>query len=135
VQRVSDIEKAIDAHAHWASFIRKAVVERKSSIDLESIRADNRCEFGKWLHGVQWLEDGPAKEAYWGVRELHAEFHEVSARVVELALSGKIVKAYTLLYGEYLTMSGRLVIAMRTWQSALLKEILSRGDNGRNGRQ
>lgn len=131
MQRVSDIEKAIDAHAHWVSFIRKAVVERKLGVDLESIRADNRCEFGKWLHGAQWLEDGPVKEAYWAVRELHAEFHKVSARVVELALSGKIFHAYTLLYGEYLTMSGRLVIAMRVWQSALLKEILSRSDDGR----
>jgi len=31
-----------------------------------------------------------------------------------------MAEAYTLLYGEYMTLSGRLVLAMRAWQTNLL---------------
>jgi hypothetical protein len=41
--------------------------------------------------------------------------------VVELAVSGNTVAAYVLLYGEYVTMSGKLALAMRAWQQKLLR--------------
>jgi hypothetical protein len=51
---------------------------------------------------------------------VHAEFHELARRIVELAAAGQMVEANTLLYGEYITLSGKLVLAMRSWQERLL---------------
>ena len=64
--------------------------------------------------------DDRLTENYLEVWRVHAEFHELARRIVELAAAGQVADAYTLLYGEYITLSGRLVLAMRAWQENLL---------------
>lgn len=113
------IEEAIGKHVAWMSLIREAVLEAPTGIDVESIRADDRCEFGQWLYASHWLPEERATEYYQDVRRVHAAFHDLAAKVAMLAASGRAVEAYTLLYGEYVTMSGRLAIALRAWQAAL----------------
>ena len=39
--------------------------------------------------------------------------------MINLAATSRMVEADSLLYGEYVTMSRRLVIAMRAWQEKL----------------
>lgn len=119
MDQVADIESAISQHAAWMTHLRKAVLGAYSGMDREDIRADNQCEFGKWLYGSHLSAEQRVSEYFQEVRRLHAEFHQLAARVLDLAASGRICEAYSLLYGEHVTMSGRLVIAMRKWQEKL----------------
>ena len=118
--KVGYLEQAIAAHVRWMTLLRQAVIDAVSGIDVESIAAHNHCEFGKWLHGPGLSPDERLTDHYLEVRRLHAEFHELAGRIVEQAAAGQVAEAYTLLYGEYITLSGRLILAMRAWQSKLL---------------
>ena len=120
MDNVADIEQAIQAHAQWMSHLRQAVLDALSGIDVQGIRSDSHCEFGKWLHGPGLSADDRLTDHYLEVRRLHAEFHELAGRIVELAAAGQVAEAYTLLYGEYIALSGRLILAMRAWQASLL---------------
>ncbi len=119
MHKVANIEEAIGAHAMWMSHLRQAVLEAWPGFDLESIRAADQCEFGKWLYGPRLSDDERATDEYQAVERLHSEFHELAAQVVELAAAGQAAEAYGLLYGDYVTMSGRLALAMRAWQESL----------------
>lgn len=129
MERDFDIEKAIGAHVHWMSWLRQSVLAIFGSIgtndhfDIAKIRSGEGCELGKWLEGAQRIVPDRQNHSYHKVQRLHTEFHEASARVIELALSGNIMQAYTLLYGDFLTISGRLVLALRAWQTELLTQI------------
>ncbi|MBO3705596.1 MAG: CZB domain-containing protein [Candidatus Accumulibacter sp.] len=125
MDRVRDIEEAIGAHARWMSELRQAVLDAHSGADVEAIRADDRCDFGQWLYGPRLSAEDRATESYDEVRRLHAEFHQLAATVVERAAAGEAAEAYTLLYGDYVTLSGRLALAMRAWQARLLQGIVS----------
>ena len=120
MENLADIDLAIKAHTLWMSQLRQAVLDALSGIDVHSIRADSHCDFGKWLFGPGLSADDRLTEHYREVRRLHAEFHELSGRIVELAAAGQVAEAYTLLYGEYITLSGKLVLALRAWQASLL---------------
>lgn len=119
-EKMGDIEQAIAAHSHWMTQLSQAIADAASGIDVTTIGADNQCDFGKWLHGSRLSADDRLTEDYLEVWRVHAEFHELARRIVELAAAGQMVEAYTLLYGEYMTLSGRLVLAMRAWQARLL---------------
>lgn len=119
MDRVAEIEQAIGNHALWMSHLRQAILETPAALDVEVIRAEDQCDFGKWLYGSRLSVADRASSVYQEVERLHAEFHQVAAQVVELAASGRTCDAYGLLYGEYITMSGRLAIAMRAWQEKL----------------
>lgn len=126
MERVSDIEKAIGAHVHWVSWLREAVINTftaQTRFDIDQIRSVEGCDFGKWLESCQWMVRDPGNHWYVKIRRLHAEFHETSARIVEQAMSGNLLQAYSLLYGDLLTISGRMVIALRAWQTELLTQI------------
>ncbi|MBL0355314.1 MAG: CZB domain-containing protein [Dechloromonas sp.] len=120
MNNMTDIDLAIQAHTHWMSQIRQAVLDALSGIDVNRTRADSFCEFGKWLNGPGLSADDRLTDHYLEVRRLHTEFHELAGRIVDLAAAGQVAEAYTLLYGEYITLSGRLVLAMRAWQASLL---------------
>ena len=118
--KVGYLEQAIAAHVRWMTLLRQAVIDAVSGIDVESIAAHNHCEFGKWLHGAGLTPDDRLSDEHIEVTRVHTEFHGLARRIVELAAAGRMVEAYTLLYGEYMTLSGRLILAMRAWQASLL---------------
>ena len=123
MDKLRDIEEAIGAHASWMSDLRQAILDARSGVEAAMIRADDQCEFGKWLYGSRWSAEDRTTDSYQEVRQLHADFHELAAQVVERAAQGKTVEAYALLYGEYVTMSGRLALALRAWQGRLLQGV------------
>jgi len=123
MDRVRDIEEAIGAHARWVSELRQAVLDATAGTDVEAIRADDRCDFGQWLYGPRLSAEDRTTKEFEQVRRLHAEFHQLAAEVVERAAGGQTLEAYGLLYGEYVTLSGRLALAMRAWQARLLQGI------------
>jgi len=130
VQRLADIEDAIGSHALWMSHVRQAIVEAQPGIDVEDIRAAGRCDFGKWLYGPRLSAADRTSVAYQEVESLHADFHRVAAQVVELAAAGQTAEAYGLLYGDYVTISGRLAIAMRAWQESVSRGIEGNPEQG-----
>ncbi len=119
MHKVADIEEAIGAHATWMSHLRQVVLEAQPGFDLESIRAADQCDFGRWLYGPRLSAEDRGTHEYQAVERLHSEFHCLAAQVVELAAAGQAAEAYGLLYGDYVTMSGRLAMAMRVWQARL----------------
>ncbi len=119
MDKIAQIEEALGKHALWMSKLRQAVLDAPRGIDLEAIGADDRCDFGRWLYGASWSSDERASRFYQEVRRVHADFHRVAAEVVELAVSGRTTEAFGVLYGEYVTTSGRLAIALRAWQEDL----------------
>ena len=120
MDNVTDIEQAIQTHTQWMSQLRQAVLDALSGIDVQTVRADSHCEFGKWLRGPGLSANDRLTDHYLEVRRLHAEFHDLAGKIVELAAAGRVAEAYTLLYGEYITLSGRLILARRAWQASLI---------------
>jgi hypothetical protein len=120
VAKIRDIESAIANHAKWATHLTKAITDAQLEIPLATIGSDDVCEFGQWLYGAEVSEEDRASADFQTVRDLHAEFHKVAREVAELAASSNRFAAYTLLYGEYMAISGRLSIALSAWKERLL---------------
>lgn len=119
--RLSELEEAIGDHVKWISKLQHGLLAAPSTLDPAMMRADNLCFLGRWLYGPSLSDEDRASDYYRDVRRLHTEFHELAGQIVELAASGLIFDAYHRLYGEYLTMSGRLVLAMRAWRDAWIR--------------
>ena len=81
---------------------------------------DDRCDFGKWLHGATatTLKSSPH---YSKCVELHRQFHTVAARVLSLAVGGKKDEAARAmnLQGDYAQASAALTKEMMNWKSAV----------------
>lgn len=109
------IEKAITAHSSWKVKLRKIITEGHSSISVNDIRADNRCEFGKWIQGPIIGIDPAAKAE---IARLHADFHRAAAKVADAALHGKTKEAEAMMAmgGEYGVTSSKLTVAMINWK-------------------
>lgn len=97
----------IGAHVMWKQrLIAYLSGTSEEQLDPDTIRLDDRCALGKWIHG-----EGKPMEAlpgYAEVRELHANFHQNAARVVSLHQAGNTVEAETLLNGSYSRLSEKL---------------------------
>lgn len=104
------VKQAISAHGLWKARLRDAIASGKSDYNIETVAKDDQCTFGKWLHS-----DGKhgfsSTAEYERVRELHAEFHRVAARVLQLATGGHVNEATTAIESgsEFTAVSGNLV--------------------------
>jgi len=81
-------------------------------------KAEDQCEFGKWLltqHAADIAQDPRAQ----AVRKLHAEFHTIAGHVAELAASGKRPEAERLMSetGEFAVASSHLSEAIIAWKN------------------
>ncbi len=114
----NEIKNAIAAHSLWKSRLRAAITSGTSEFSPEKVRADNNCDFGKWLYGMP--KQGQAKVASMAetVRKQHAEFHKVAADVLRLALSGKKDEAAKLIApgSQFADLSVDLTKSMMEWQ-------------------
>ncbi len=86
-----------------------------------TVRKDNQCEFGKWLYGSDLSQTERKTENYLTVKQLHAQFHEQAAKVVELVISGQKEAAEKAigLSGDYTKVSSELTKAMTRWRLSL----------------
>lgn len=112
------LNKAIAAHGSWKVKLKDAIAGKLSLVPSE-VAVDNRCEFGKWLHG---LKGTPAANdsRYKEILELHAQFHKCAAAVVTKALAGDIAGANASmgLSGDYANASSKLTAKMMDWLKA-----------------
>jgi hypothetical protein len=82
------------------------------------VRADDACEFGKWLAALPLSERLAAHFKL--VRSLHAEFHALASSVLELALSGRTGEATAAmaLGSRFAVVSSQLTMAVLAWRDA-----------------
>jgi len=111
------IKKAIAAHGAWKDRLNTAIATGKLEMPIPNVKADNLCEFGKWLYG-----DAAAltsSDRYGKVKELHAHFHRAAGAVAELAVAGRKAEAEAALAGEYTAVSTKLTGEMTDWDASL----------------
>ena len=115
---IKEIDKAIAAHDQWKGRLRMTIESSRIDTPVDTIRRDDLCDFGKWLHGPTLTSSDKATTHYRTVTDLHAQFHRTAAQVVELALTGRKSEAETLMIsgGEYALISDRLTRALAGWK-------------------
>jgi methyl-accepting chemotaxis protein len=90
-----DFDKAVDAHRAWKVTLSTALAEH-TQLDAATIRCDDRCALGQWLHG-----EGSARFAsrphFVRLLQQHAEFHEAAAEVAAAVNQQASARAETLL--------------------------------------
>jgi len=113
---INQINNAIGAHGSWKIKLRTAVNSGNSSHSVEEVRCDDKCAFGKWLHGHDIDQPTRASAPYNVIKRLHAEFHICAADVLKMATSGDTPSATKLLEGEFAAKSEKLVRGLRKWK-------------------
>lgn len=119
---LEEIDAAIAAHGMWKARLKKAIDTGTIDVHPDTIRVDDQCAFGKWLHGPTITAADKASRHYQVCHDLHAAFHEAAARVAELALAGRKQEAERSLGlgGEYAVASATLTKAMIEWKESVL---------------
>lgn len=115
---IEELDKAIGAHGAWKTRLKTAIETGKIDVSIDTIKVDNQCAFGKWFYGSTLTPQDKNSALYKTVKELHAEFHLIAAKVAELALNGKKADAEKLIAigGEYSKISSKLTQAMIEWK-------------------
>ena len=117
---LSVLQDAISSHSAWKSRLRNAIVNRRIDVPVATVKADNQCQFGKWLHGQELPPAEKQTERYRTVKQLHAQFHEEAAKVAQFAIAGQRDAAESALgmSGEFGRASSALVSALSDWKAA-----------------
>ena len=115
------LKAAITAHSAWTARLRAAIGSRKLDIPISTVKADNQCQFGKWLYGEQLSDREKQTENYRTVKQMHAQFHEAASRVAQLAISGRAEAAENAMSpaSDYARVSSALTAALNQWSSAV----------------
>ena len=117
MSKADEIKQAIGAHGMWNVRLKKAIETGQSEWSVAKVKADNNCDFGKWLHG---LPDHEKKGESWTrIRNLHASFHEEAAKILDYAVTGKKEAAADGLElgSDFAKLSSGLTTAMMKWSS------------------
>lgn len=123
------IDHAISNHEIWKIHLKQAidggVFETPSSI----VRMDNQCEFGKWIYSLS--TDAGIDPHYIAVKELHAQFHQSAALILELINGSRKDEARKSLNvgGEFNFISSKLILALIDWKESIKNKGLSVKEN------
>ena len=111
---------AASAHGAWAAKLKAAIASRHLDVPVSTVRADNQCQFGKWLYGGTLTEAETQTGNYRQCKSLHAQFHETAAKVAELALAGRKEAAEQSMAtgSEFEKISTALTRALTEWSAA-----------------
>jgi hypothetical protein len=108
------LDAAAEAHGKWLTRLRTATRLGASEFTPDIVKADDRCDFGRWLYGdfPEVLKGTPAFEE---IRRKHAEFHRAAAHILELAIAGQKDEALRLMAheGDFMLLSGSLLLTLR----------------------
>jgi len=110
-----EVMKAICAHGQWKHHLNTAIATGKSQFNVADSSKDNLCAFGKWLYGPT-IPVGAKNAEFDEVCTLHARFHELASRVLDLALKGNKDAARALMDAEFTDVSGKLSQALMGWK-------------------
>ncbi|MGF1528457.1 MAG: CZB domain-containing protein [Candidatus Competibacterales bacterium] len=97
-----DFLEAIRAHNAWKIKLKKAIADGTiSQFDAAEIRRDDRCFLGRWLYS-EGLEHYGDEAVLQTIIDVHRQFHQCAAEVVDTAQGGQLNRAAALLEsGEY----------------------------------
>jgi hypothetical protein len=87
--------EALDAHSQWSLRFKDAIA-RKETLDIATISAVDRCEFGKWLRGEAQAKYGTL-DAYADCVTKHTDFHRVASQLAQQVNAGNQAEATTML--------------------------------------
>jgi hypothetical protein len=112
----TSLDHAIAAHAKWKFRLREVIKTGQSEWTVETVRPDDRCEFGQWLNALP-LADRMSKE-WRETKALHAQFHGAAAEVLRSALAGHKPEAETAMApgGAFADVSMKLVRVLTDWK-------------------
>lgn len=115
-----EITSAISKHGQWKVRLKNAIDSGKFDGDINSVAKDDQCDFGKWLQGGI-SEEFKKSADYAAIKELHAKFHKVAAKVAQLAHTGQKAEAEKMIAfgGEFHSESAKLVAALMKWDSSV----------------
>jgi hypothetical protein len=104
-----DVMAAINAHILWKVRLENYLKgSSEEKLDPQVICLDNQCVLGKWIYGPAheyFKED----EGYKTLRDDHALFHEIAARVVSKIHDNDKQTAEAMIKGEYVQASRKVV--------------------------
>lgn len=111
------ISNAISAHGFFKGRLFLAVQQGKHDFDVDAIRRDDVCEFGRWLRSLDGSVPVPKE-----IRSLHAQFHLCAAEVVARLNANDAARAREMigLGSDFAQASMRLTRAMMDWERALV---------------
>ena len=93
-----NFDEAIRAHAAWKMKLHNYISAADKSLKPAEVKADNRCDLGKWIHGDGLRLAGVPE--YVTLKAEHARFHIAAAEIVERANAGQNVSAELVLGGK-----------------------------------
>jgi hypothetical protein len=116
-----EIDNAILSHKVWKDRLKQAIETGDLGFPVEVIAVDNLCAFGKWLYGPSLTPSDKNTPAYAEIKQLHADFHRMAARIAQHVASGELIKARKMLRSgeDYELMSIRLASALVGWKESL----------------
>jgi hypothetical protein len=79
------IDQVIWAHSRWKVHLKEAIKTGKSDFTVEEVRNPHACPFGQWLDS----KEGRTLPHYSEIVQLHQDFHQEAAEILNLALSGQ----------------------------------------------
>jgi methyl-accepting chemotaxis protein len=86
------MNSGLEAHRAWRTRLNEAIDTGQSTTSVEDAGHDDRCTFGRWLHGPGSFRDREP-ETWQRFHDLHEQFHRNAAAVLELAVSGRAREA------------------------------------------
>ena len=111
----SELTQAIAVHKMWADTLCTAIrCGRIGGIKIEKIRQDDQCELGRWLEQDYVRLGFENLSALDEVIQLHQNFHQCAARVLEFVHEGDIESANEIMKesGEFRMCSSALIDAL-----------------------
>lgn len=114
------ITRAIGVHGQWKFRLTEAIDTGASEFDPDTVKFDDRCEFGKWLHEETSAEERGG-EHYRKIVELHAKFHTMASAILREAVAGDKDHARELIAAgsDYAALSSQMTLSLMDWKRSL----------------
>jgi methyl-accepting chemotaxis protein len=115
------LDRAFAAHQLWKLKLQESVTAR-ATLDVQTIRRDNCCELGKWLHTDARRNYGHTPE-FKSLLAKHASFHLVASVVAGIINTKQYHEATAMLqdYSLFSTASADVGVAIMALKRAAAK--------------
>ncbi len=81
----ADFDKMIQSHSRWKFRLKDIIEHGKSDLVIADVRNAHLCSFGQWLDSAE----GRKLPYYKELVELHRDFHDEAASILQIALSAQ----------------------------------------------
>lgn len=118
VETALTLERAFAAHQQWKAKLQESVSER-TTLDVSTIRRDDCCDLGKWLHSDARAAYGHKPE-FKSLLAKHASFHLVASVVAGIINTKQYDEATAMLqdYSLFSTASADVGMAIMALKKA-----------------